>query len=340
MTTQKRPFLIGGIIMTAFGRHTAIKGILSILAAALILTLTACHQAAPPELQASMTTWQVLESQGDVRIETDDLLPKRTLRAGDQLQGDNRVAISRSAFFIAEENGLQVTARGGSAVILSSDRSSATLRPRLGTFRIRLAAAADDTKRVATPHLTASGTHAVVKLQVSDRETEIKVESGNIDIATSNGERYARLVEGGTARLGENTRAQLDIDAATKPASPPREAPKAGKGGDLDHRQAARAPLPIVDPPSKPTPELGEPGEMTIRLASKLKSETAKPEKKSSPVEIRHAEARQPIEAASMVRPVIPKEADLTERRPVRDEFDRLTEGLLEHLPLATKAPD
>lgn len=313
---------------------------LSIVAAAAVMMLTGCQSGPPPKSQPSAISWYVLESRGDVLVDNGDIFLEKELHSGDQLPGDSHIVMNRSAYLIASRDGLQLTANGDTSLILSGGDSSATLKPLHGALRIRLAAAADDVKRIETPHLTASGTSAVLELRVNDDGTEIKVKSGSVALSTSDGDHHARLVAGVTARLGHETLGHLEIDADNIAMSSSNEGlgGRPRPAGFVPDEQTRRS-SPIAKPVLKPTYRIDNPSEMTIQLASKLRSRVLASNQPSA-----NADIGQP-EQPSLKAAIMPHQPPSDGNRKARlinqqQQFDKLTEGLLSQLPKATTKTD
>ncbi len=333
--------------MTAGWRSINSFPILSIITAVMAIGLTGC-QSGPPspgESQQSVISWRVLESRGNVAIDNEEIFLDEVLQTGDFLTNDSQIVMDGSAYLIASRSGLQLTASGDTMLNLSVNNNAATLTAHHGKLRLRLAAAADDVKRIETPHLTASGTAATFELSIDDNGTEIAVMSGNVALSTPDGEHYVRLVAGATARVGDETLSALDAgaDADEIAGHQPNDGkswPSDGSGETSKHAslapetqfgQSASQEFPSLEP----MPHIGEPGEMAIRLASNPRPGTSEPEQQGA-LDAALQSNEPALKAAVMSNPTSYNAESSNNEDDLQQKFDSLTEGLLNGLYMNT----
>lgn len=294
--------------------------------------LSACQQGQDPELEHPVRSWRVIESLGDARIESSHPLYMNGLRPGDKIAGNSRIVTGRSSHLIVSRGDVQFTASGNTSVVLPANLSPAALSQNHGTIRVRLAAAADAVKRIATPHLMASGTTAVLELQVDDQETTVKVTSGSVALSTSNGHHYAQLVAGASARLGVRTNGQLELKpAADMPFQPSAKLVAAPSNDDAAAPKAKVRPKTMVRKAIKPDRRSAEPDTVAILPASRLQAKAPKLSKTSAD---KMDAMDEPMLLPANSTDPISSDVDATARpTQLQQQFDRLTKGLLINLP-------
>lgn len=313
--------------MTTCWRRQKATRIFTIFAASAVLILSACQEAPTPTFEQPSASWRVLESQGNARIENNEVFFSRELRPGDQLTGNSHIVMDRSAYLIAAGNGLQLTASGDTSVIIPHN-SSSTLRPIHGTMRLRLASAADNVQRITTPHLTVSGTTAILELSVDDQETTIEVSSGHVALSTSGGEHYARLVAGASARLGEGSQGELEIRPAKGlPFNVSEKLGSVAKDDDappLVHRPKQIDQMTVILPASQQRAKM---------LEQSSRSRADQTEQLDAPSVL-------PAGATILTYPgseTLGGSVNTVEPSGNQQRFDRLTNGLLNNLPTVDK---
>ncbi len=305
------------------------------VAMAAVLVLAACQPGSPPELGPSGSPWRVIETSGEVRIEQQGLLYGMSLRSGDEFASDSRVFVEKSGHLIMSRSDVQFTANGRALITLSASGAPTVFSHDRGRIRVRFTAAANAPKRLATPHLVASGTNAVLDLDVDDQGTDIKVIDGSVTLSTSNGRHYAKLVSGAAARLGDKTDGQMEIQpAAEKPFRP---SPTIEATATSD---ASPAPKPAARPTtkmrqaSKPDHRSKAPVTFAVLPAARLKPEVRPPANNAK------SEMAKPIEpallSAGSAEPAPVRATPIGRRTPLEKQFDQLTEGLLDGLPSVT----
>jgi len=331
--------------MTAGWRSTHSFPILSIITVVMTISLTGCQtsQPSPGESQQSVISWHVLESRGNVAIDNEEIFLDEVLQTGDLLTTDSQIVMDGSAYLIASRSGLQLTASGDTMLNLSVNNNAATLTAHHGQLRLRLAAAADDVKRIETPHLSASGTAATLELNIDDNGTEIAVMSGNVALSTPDGEHYVRLVAGATARVGDETLSALDAGAEAIAGHQPSDGkswPSDGSGETSKHAslapetqfgQSVSQEFPSVEP----MPHIEEPGEMAIRLASNPRPGISEPEQQGA-LDAALQSNEPALKAAVMSTPTSYDANSSNKEDNLHKKFDALTEGLLDGLYMKT----
>lgn len=322
--------------------------------AAFGVALSACQSGQPPEFQRSGQQWQVVESIGEARIERNDLLYAKGLRSGDRIADDSRIMTGQHTQLIMSRNDLQFTANGKTTVILPKNGSSEALSHRYGELSVRLASAADDEKRIVTPHLMTSGTSAAFDLQVDDQGTSISMKSGHAAISTSDGRHYVTLTAGASARLGRETNGTLEIQPAKGLPFRPNPKLEAMRANDDSHpamttiqeetkirnasRRQRRDPLGAVVLPAKVIVEREE----TCRKSQPCKPYAANMHTSSSQNEASHhpknhshigTDTKSALVPASSTELSISGSKTTTLRPDLDQQFDHLTDGLLDDLP-------
>ncbi len=326
--------------MMANRRKRTIRLAWSALAAVTALILSACQQGQDPRHLSFQPNWHVMEMRGNVRVENDQGRLMTDLRPGDQVASNSRIVTSRSAHLIASSGDLQFRAGSNTAVTLPAVGSPASLLQSHGTMRVRFTAAADAIKRITTPHLIASGTNAVLDLRVDQQGTNMTITSGHIALSTSDGQYYARLVAGASARLGANTNGQLEIQqAAGLPFQPSKKLGATTTSDDVAAPKVTIAPTAERRVANHRDRRSEGPDELAVVPASQPLTIAAKPDPGRN-----HSS-----NAGGLEEPVLLPAAS-TDPAPfgldgatrsvrLQQQFDNLTEDLLNNLPtLSIKA--
>lgn len=338
------------------------RGWFSIVALAAIgWGLAACQSDQMPSSQPLGQQWRVVESIGNARIERNDRLHVKGLRPGDRIGENSRVVTGRRAQLIMSRDDMQFTAGSDTTVILHEGSSSKALSHYQGALSVRLTSPINDEQQIVTPHLITSGTSASFDLEVDDQGTNIAMASGQIAISTTDGLYYATLMAGASARFGNQTNGELQISsAAGMPFRPsPRLDAMSVKEDELRQeamdtltelrlasRPEALAKLAndVVVLPAKVETRRDAPcGEAPTCRAKGLQMATSKnlaqPSRYANGPEGR--DQLQPIAYPAGAEE--PSETAATfSKNPGdnRQQFDRLTEGLLDNLPMVQRRFD
>ncbi len=328
-----------GMIMMACWR-TGLRGWRQqMVAMAAILALAACQQGPSPDLLQREPPWRVVETSGDVRIEHRGLLYATSLRPGDEFVSESRIFVEKSGHLIMSRNDLQFTANGHALISLPTSGAQTALSHDYGKIRVRLAAAANAAKRLATPHLVASGTNAVLDLHVDDLGTDITVISGTVTLSTSNGRHYAKLVDGASARLGDKTDGQLEIQpAAEKPFQPSPDLDATATDDEAPAPKIATKPHTTMRKASNPDRRSKETVKFAVLPAARLKTVAQQPAESTESGIGRTAESA--LLPAGSTGPAPVESKPLPRRTPLQQQFDQLTEDLLDGLHSSTTKSD
>ena len=327
--------------MTQFGRKKLTQA--SMAFAVAFSTLAACQQSHHPKIETAKYDWQVIESVGDARIENDHSPYALTLRPGDEIAESGRIITSGSSHLILSRGDVQLTASGDSSITLPANMSPSALSHDYGSVRVRLATAANAAKLITTPHLTASGTNAVLELQVDDQESLITIKSGSVELSTTDGDHHAKLAAGASARLGAQTNGQLEIrPAAGMPFRPnlalqpfqPDENVSLDQGpAKPEHGIDLKAMLSNEAEVDRRPATLRE---VVILPAARPKIITTAPETEAMDKESsKHDMPDQPTEPPAPMKAATIDDDAPADQTKLQQQFDGLTEGLLGSLPTA-----
>ena len=292
----------------------------------------------PNVIGAWSRAWAIPELRMDTRPTQTDLY------AGDQIAGNSLIVIGRSSHLILSQDEVQLTASSDSSITLPASMSQPALSHHYGSVRVRLNAAANATKLIATPHLTASGTNAVVDLEVDDQESLITVTSGNIVLSTSNGHHHAQLAAGASARLGIRTNGRLEIQPAA--GLPFRGEPRT-LGRPLQARSQWNPHRQTDVEIMQASKTLGEHdtkalSDIAIMPASRPKTKPPAPETAPAVITANYPDPSASEEAMQPAEPSQSIAADYDDKTgpmTLQQQFDNLTKGLLDDLPIAQAQP-
>ncbi len=312
------------------------------IAAAAILVLSACQSNQALQPKQTGRNWQVIESLGDARIENSHSPYSTHLRSGDEIVDDSRVVTGSSSHLILSRGDVQLTASSDSSISLPRNTSPSTLSHNYGSVRIRLATAANATKLITTPHLAASGTNAVLELQVTDRESQITVTSGNVVLSTSNGQHHTQLAAGASARLGSKTNGQLELrPAADLPFRPSRALASTSSSKESDKPDDGFETEALLPDGLKADNLSATTNEVIVVPASRLKTKILEPGMASANRSVNKPDSStSPMKATGTIKRIAIDHDEPADQIQLQEQFDNLTKGLLGNLPTASSKTD
>ncbi len=327
------------------------------LCAVVVAALSACQKSQLPNVQRLEPSWRVVESIGEARVERHDALYAKGLRSGDRIGEGSRVVTGRHAQLIIAGDDLQIIAGSHSALILGKPSGSRTFSHEQGNLSVRLSSSADDERRIATPHLIASARAATFDLQVDEAGTSLDVVEGQVMMSAADGTSHAILAAGASARLGRLSNGELQVRQAA--GEPFRSATAQGDGEPreaTEERRQALSALAELRKVSKDNVEAESKGETIILPASSkhvgrrpcvqrtgCPNETAKQPQEQISADIMPLEKAggQEQRGRANLVPATKESASLPTLSPApartrrQRQFDALTDGLLDNLPIA-----
>lgn len=325
------------------------------------LALVGCQHTVTSDAQKPSSSWRVLERVGDVRMLTEEEAVGVPLLPGNEVAADRRVTAGTGALLILAQDGIQLTAGENTSLRLSDPTARAGLFLDRGWLRVRLAAAANRSARIKTPHFDISASSGTFTLRTMADETSLSVETGSAVLATSDGRHRATLVAGATARIDQASGSDLFVQQASGQAftevSPLPAAPEDGVGDNISSERIEKE-EPRSDFPSGKASAVVRDRDIAIRPASRKKVERHALPTVPQPAEPADAPPSPPFSAPMSVTPstdhgrsprpdvvrssmtsdrVDGRQGDPAVHRsvpfdPVQLNFDRLTDGLLSGL--------
>lgn len=313
---------------TAFGTFIP-TGTTIAMAALLALVLSGCQQMPSSTSNAAARPWTVLERIGVVRVGAKGTHHGFDLRPGDVMADGSRITTGKAAQLIVSRNGMQITVSEETALILQDDHTSTSLIQETGRIRLRLPDTAGTDAIISTPHAQVKTASAVLDIRVEDDKTDIAVEQGRAAVLFAESENRTLTAGASDSFDGKPQRPLIAKaptieppgDAITKPASARR------------YDQAALPDPSLASPPSPaPTPKMKpafvaaviDTSEVDTTVAVKPASRLHAP--KTALVGTASIEASDDTKLSAL--PSAPQQAIA----PLQDDFDRLTEGLVDDL--------
>lgn len=170
-------------------------------AALAVLLLCGCGTTAQMAgLEGPAADWRVVERLGETRYRDPGTARWTTVTAGSRIPGGAEVTTSTGGRLIVAATAVQVSAGPDSSLILSDSPDGVDLSQAAGHVRYRLSGRPTaTTSRVVTPHAELAAVDAVFDVVVDAGRTEVEVESGEMRIATTDGQREATLRPGQSA---------------------------------------------------------------------------------------------------------------------------------------------
>lgn len=241
----------------------------------------------------------------------------------------SRVTTGKAALLIVGRNGMQVTVSEDTTLILQDDHPSTYLTQEIGRIRLRLPDTAGTDATISTPHARVQTASAVLDISVEDDKTDIAVKQGRAAVLFAESEN--RMLTAGASDsfdgkpqrplIAEAPTTEPPIDTIAKPASVHRYDQAA-----LPDPSPAPPPSPAATPKMKPAFVAAaiDTSEVEATVAIKPASRLHAP--KTTSVGIPSIEASDDTKPSTL--PSGPHQAI----DPLQDDFDRLTEGLVDDL--------
>jgi hypothetical protein len=165
-----------------------------------VLLLSGCSTADEMAgLQASASSWRVIERLGEARYRAPDAAGWTSVAAGSRIPGGAEVRTGTSGRVIVAARVVQVSAGPESLFTLPDPTQADHLSHHDGRLRYRLSGKSNGTLKVVTPHAALIATTGVFDVVVEAASTEVEVESGQLRLVTTGGQHHATLFSGESA---------------------------------------------------------------------------------------------------------------------------------------------